>query len=86
MFSSAGGYTREAVKSNVYVVYANGSVKKTTRYFMFRHHPRLEPGAEVMVPMKSAQKNRLSLAETMTISTALSSLALIVITIVNAVK
>jgi protein involved in polysaccharide export with SLBB domain len=84
--SEAGGYTNEAVKSNVYVVYANGSVKKTTRYFMFRHHPRLEPGAEIMVPVKAVQKNRLSLAETMTISTALSSLALIVITIVNAVK
>jgi protein involved in polysaccharide export with SLBB domain len=84
--SNAGGYTRDAVKSNVYVVYANGSVKKTTRYFMFRHHPRLEPGAEIMVPVKAIQRNRLSLAETMTISTALSSLALIVITIVNAVK
>ncbi|NWJ51829.1 MAG: SLBB domain-containing protein [Bacteroidetes bacterium] len=84
--SNAGGYTNDAVRSNVYVVYANGSVKKSTRYFIFRHHPRLEPGAEIMVPEKAAQKNRLSLAETMAISTALSSLALIVITIVNAVK
>jgi protein involved in polysaccharide export with SLBB domain len=84
--SNAGGYTRDAVKSNVYVVYANGSVKKTTRYLLFRHHPRLEPGAEIMVPVKAAQKSRLSLGETVAISTAMSSLALIIITIVNAVK
>ena len=84
--SNAGGYTNEAVKSNVYVVYANGSVKKTTRYLMFRHHPRLEPGAEIMVPVKAVSKSRMSLGESVAISTALSSLAMIIITIVNAVK
>ena len=84
--SNAGGYTREAVKSNVYVVYANGSVKKATRFFFFKSYPRLEPGAEIMVPMKSKERRGLSLMETMSISTALSSLALIVITIVNSVK
>ena len=84
--SYAGGYTREAVKSNVYVVYANGSVKKATRYFFFKSYPRLEPGAEIIVPMRSKEKRGLSLMETMTISTALSSLALIVITIVKTVK
>jgi len=84
--SNAGGYTREAVRSNVYVVYANGSVKKVSQFIGIRHYPRLEPGAEIMVPLKPAVKNRLSLAETMAISTGLASLALILITIVNAVK
>ncbi len=83
---NAGGFTREAVKSNVYVVYGNGSVKKTTRYLFFRHYPRIEQGAEVMVPMKSKVRRGLSLLETVSISTAMSSLALIVITIVNSVK
>jgi protein involved in polysaccharide export with SLBB domain len=84
--SNAGGYTREAVRSNVYVVYANGSVKKATRYFFIRHYPRLEPGAEIMVPLKPVSKNRMSAVETMAISSGLASLALILITIVNAVK
>jgi protein involved in polysaccharide export with SLBB domain len=84
--SNAGGYTREAVRSNVYVVYANGSVKKASHFIFIRSYPRLEPGAEVMVPVKPAVKNRWSLAETMAITTGLSSLALILITIVNAIK
>jgi protein involved in polysaccharide export with SLBB domain len=84
--SNAGGYTREAVRSNVYVVYANGSVKKVSRFIGIRHYPRLEPGAEIMVPLKPVSKNRMSAVETMAISSGLASLALILITIVNAVK
>jgi len=84
--SNAGGFTQDAVPSNVYVVYANGSVSKARRYFFIRSFPRLEPGAEIIVPVKSVSKNKLSGAETMAISTGLASLALIIITIVNAVK
>jgi protein involved in polysaccharide export with SLBB domain len=84
--SNAGGFTREAVRSSVYVVYANGSVKKSSHFLFFRFYPRLEPGSEIMVPVKPAIKNRLSGPETMAISTGLASLALIIITIVNAVK
>lgn len=83
--SNAGGFTREAKPGHIYVVYANGVIKKTNSILFIRDYPRIEPGAEIIVPTK-IDKKRLSLGETIGISTAVSSLALILITVINAVK
>jgi len=83
--TNAGGYTREARPRHVYVVYANGAVKKTNHLLFIRKHPKIEPGAEIIVPIKK-ENNRLSLTETIGISSAVSSLALLLITLINTVK
>ncbi|MFO7825449.1 MAG: SLBB domain-containing protein [Cyclobacterium sp.] len=50
--SRAGGFSESARKSRSYVVYANGDVKRTNRFLFISFFPRLEPGAEIIVPQK----------------------------------
>lgn len=83
--TNAGGYTRDAKQGHIYVVYANGSVKKTKKVLFLRNHPAIEPGAEIIVPTK-IDKRRMTLAETIGISSAASSFALLLITIINSLK
>lgn len=83
--TNAGGYTRDAKPGHIYVVYANGSVKKTKKVLFLRNHPAIEPGAEIIVPTK-IDKRRMTLAETIGISSAASSFALLLITIINSLK
>lgn len=83
--TNAGGFTKEAKPGHIYVVYANGSVKKTNKILFFRTHPKIEPGAEIIVPTKPENKS-LSLTETIGIGSAASSIALLLVTIINSLK
>jgi protein involved in polysaccharide export with SLBB domain len=83
--SNAGGFTKDAIKRNIYVIYANGSVKKTSS-FIFKNYPAIEPGAEIIVPLKPRKNNRMSAATAISLSTGIASLALMIVTIVNTVK
>jgi protein involved in polysaccharide export with SLBB domain len=78
----AGGFTDNARKSKVFVVYANGSVNKTRNFIFFRVYPKIEPGAEIVVPTKP-ERDGVSLQETLAISSSLSSIALVTISIIN---
>lgn len=81
----AGGKSDESRPKRSYVIYANGSVKSTKGFIVFRHYPRVEPGSTIVVP-KKLEKKGLSTSETISLGTAISSMALIIITIINAVK
>lgn len=83
--SSAGGFTRDASKRNVYVVYANGSVRKTSKFLFFKGYPPIGPGAEIIVPTKTRTGGRLGATSTIGLSSALASLALVLITIVKTI-
>ncbi len=81
---SAGGFSDRALRKRSYVIYANGSVKSTTDYVLFKDYPRLKPGAEVFVPAK--QRKESNIQQTLGITTAIASLALIVVTLSNTLK
>ena len=83
--SNAGGFTKDAIRRNIYVIYANGSVKKTSS-FLFNSYPKIEPGAEIIVPLKPKKHNRLSAGTVIGLSSALASLSLMVVTIVKTIK
>ena len=83
--SRSGGFASEAKKSKSYVIYANGSIDQTRKIFFFNKFPRIEPGAEIIVPKKSERKG-LSAGEAVGISSALASFSLIIITIINTIK
>lgn len=51
--SKAGGFTKRSMKSKSYVLYANGSVDRTRRFFFVNIYPKVEPGSEIIVPEKS---------------------------------
>lgn len=75
--NSAGGYARNARKSNAYIIYMNGMVAKASQ-------GKVEPGCEIVVPSKILR--RTSTAELLSIGTSISSIAAMIATIANMTK
>ncbi|MBB6502395.1 SLBB domain-containing protein [Pedobacter cryoconitis] len=78
--NGAGGFTYNANKKSAYIQYANGSVDAGSKFLFFNNYPRVKPGAEIFVP-KQAPKEKLGIQGLVGISTALASLAAILITV-----
>lgn len=74
----AGGYATDAVKNRAYIIYMNGHVAKVS------HGARVMPGCEIVVPAKL--KRKMSMAETMSLGTSMSSIAAMIATIANLTK
>lgn len=74
----AGGFASDAVKSKAYVIYMNGKVAKVS------HGARIQPGCEIIVPSKL--KRKMSVAETMSLGSSMSSIAAMIATIANMTK
>ena len=74
----AGGFASDAVKSKSYIIYMNGKVAKVG------HGAKVKPGCEIVVPAKL--KRKMSMAETMSLGTSMSSIAAMIATIANLSK
>lgn len=74
----AGGYAADAVKRNAYIIYMNGKVAKMS------HGAKVQPGCEIVVPAKL--KRKMSMAETMSLGSSMSSIAAMIATIANMSK
>lgn len=74
----AGGYASDAVKKRTYIIYMNGKVAKLT------HGAKVLPGCEIVVPAKL--KRKMSVAETMSLGSSMSSIAAMIATIANMSK
>ena len=72
--NASGGFTPDAQKGRIYVVYANGT-SSTTKHFIFRSYPRVEPGSQVIVPRKP-EKKPAQVTTWLAIASTLSSLAI----------
>lgn len=75
--SKAGGFTEDARKSKTYVVYANGDAKMTHHFLGLNFFPKLEPGAEIVVP-KKPKRERMSAAGWIGIASSLATLGILV--------
>ena len=78
-----GGFDEEALRSKAYVVNMNGRAKRLHSW------TRIDPGAEIYVPLKKKQKNEFNYAAMSTIATTASTLATMamsIITIINLTK
>lgn len=80
--SSAGGYSGDSWIKNSYVVYANGKAATTKRFLFFKSYPKILPGCEIVVPKKPERK-RMGTSEIIGISSAMASLAGVVIAILR---
>lgn len=80
--SNAGGYSSESWNRNSYVVYANGKASTIKRFLFFKKYPQIFPGSEIIVP-KKPEKKALSTGEIIGVSSALASLAGVVIAILR---
>ncbi len=85
--SQAGGFTEKASKRRVYVKYANGFSDRTKSFLFFTTYPKVEQGSEIIVPaVADDNNNKLTTAEKVAILGAVSSISLIAINIINALK
>jgi len=80
--SASGGGTADAKESKAYIIYPNGSAKKTKRILFAKFYPKVLPGSEIIVPSKP-QRRTLSAQETLGITSSLATLALIVDRLIN---
>lgn len=80
--SNAGGFSPDAKKGKSYIIYANGTIDRTRKFLFFNIFPDVEPGAEIIVPKKPERKN-ITTGEMVGIASALSSLSLIIVTLIN---
>lgn len=79
---SAGGYSGDAWKKNAYVIYANGKAAITKHFLFFKSYPKIKPGSEIVVPRKDKKKG-IGTGEIIGISSALASLAGVVIALLR---
>jgi protein involved in polysaccharide export with SLBB domain len=81
--NSAGGFSDKAQRSKVFVLYANGTAKSTTKFLGFNIYPPVKPGSRVIVPEKPLEiKNRLTAGETVSILTSITSVTALVYSII----
>lgn len=80
--SRSGGYTQGARKGRAYVLYANGDVETKSRFLFFSSSPKIEQGAEIVVPQK-VEVGALSPGERISILSTVVSMAAIVITAIS---
>jgi protein involved in polysaccharide export with SLBB domain len=80
--SNAGGFSPEALKRGAYIVYANGTVKGTTKFLFWNNHPAVKPGSEIYVPKKPEPKGDTA-GKIIGYTTALASLGAIILGILS---
>ncbi|TAN20696.1 MAG: capsule biosynthesis protein, partial [Chitinophagaceae bacterium] len=83
--SQAGGFSSDAKKGRVYVVYANGFVKSTHHFLFFRKFPDVSPGSEIFVPLKPPVKN-FGASQVLGIASGLTGLSMTVVAILSIFK
>jgi polysaccharide biosynthesis/export protein len=85
--AQAGGFTDRSAKRRVYVKYANGISDKTRTFLFFTTYPKIKQGSEIIVPaIPIDNSTKMTTAEKVAILGAVSSISLIIISILNALK
>jgi protein involved in polysaccharide export with SLBB domain len=73
----SGGFSENANRSKVHVIYANGEVSSTKSFLFFKSYPKIKPGALIVVPNK-IKRRRLPIQEVIAITTGVSTLGLLI--------
>jgi len=80
---NSGGFTENANRSKIFVLYANGSARSTNSFLGIRTYPKIEPGARIIIPEKPLEiKARLTAGELVGILTSITSVSALVYSII----
>lgn len=82
---SSGGFALRAKRNRTYVVYPNGSAGATSNFLFFKYYPKILPGSEIVVPQKP-EKESLPVTAWIAIGSGISTIALTMVTLINALK
>ena len=72
--NKSGGFTTNAKRSRLYVVYQNGDIASTKKFLFFNNYPKLLPGSKVFIPKKPESKSTTSVGEIVGYTTSLVSI------------
>lgn len=78
--SQAGGWVERARKKP-YIIYMNGQVSATRSGFLSKRYPKVEPGCEIVVPLKASNKQPMSGMEVLSMMNSALSMAAMVTSI-----
>lgn len=70
--NQAGGYSKEAQRKHTYIIYNNGNVSRAGK-------GKALPGCEIVVPTKKHRENTKSLATSLSITTAIATIAAVLV-------
>jgi protein involved in polysaccharide export with SLBB domain len=73
--NKTGGFTSNAKKSKVYVLYANGTTKTTKNYIISKSYPKIKPGCQIIIPPKFKKIKKDNSGKWMAFASILASLA-----------
>ncbi len=82
--SQAGGY-RDGARRRPFVIYMNGKVAATRTGFFCKNYPKVEPGCEIVVPVKQKKATN-TLGQVMGMVSSTTSLAAMIASLVNLTK
>ncbi|OAQ38807.1 capsule biosynthesis protein [Pedobacter psychrophilus] len=82
---NAGGFSVNALKRRSYIIYANGSVRSTKKFFLFNNYPIVKTGSEIFVP-KNLDKRKLTAGEIVGITSGIASFGAILLGVLNLLK
>jgi len=80
---NSGGFALRAKRNRTYVIYPNGSAGATKNFLFFRSFPKVTPGSEIVVPQKP-EKADLPVTAWIAIGSGISTIALTLVTMINA--
>ena len=72
--NKSGGFTTDAKRSRLYVVYQNGDIGSTKKFLFFNNYPKLLPGSKIFIPKKPESKSTTSVGEIVGYTTSLVSI------------
>jgi len=76
---NAGGFSVQAEKKKVFVLYANGTAKSTRSFLGIRLYPKVQPGSRIVVPEKPTEiQNKMSTVELIGILSSISTMAALI--------
>ena len=79
--NQSGGFNSDANKKKTYVLYANGTTA-VTKSFIFKTYPEVQPGSQIIVPVKPEKKATDS-GKWLAFASVIASLAVSVATVVS---
>jgi len=80
--SKAGGFSDDARKRKSYILYANGSVDRTRKFLFWNFYPKVQAGAEIIIP-KKPDRQPMSAQAWVALSSSVATLALVVSQIIR---
>lgn len=77
---AVGGKNRLSDLSNAYVIYPNGQAKSTSNFIFLKFFPKIKEGSQIIIPKKT-ERSKTSVGELIGYTSALSSVAAIIISV-----